>query len=60
MEKYKDITKLCFWDTSYKYGYSVRKEPSMLKTVLRTVRDTNLMAIQIYISSPKSKAKPDL
>ena len=58
MEKYKDITKLCFWDTSYKYGYHVRKEPSMLKTVLRIVRDTNLMAIQIYISSPKSKAPP--
>lgn len=45
-------------DPEYRYGYHVTKYPSMLKTVSRVVEDTPLLAMQVYISSPKSKAPP--
>jgi endonuclease IV len=45
-------------DADYQYGFHCTKFPSMLKTVLRVTRSTPLCAMQIYISSPKSKSPP--
>jgi deoxyribonuclease-4 len=53
-----ELSKLYFTDYDYKYGFHVIKSPSMLKTILRVIKETNLTAIQVYVSSPKSKAPP--
>lgn len=55
---YKEGTQLNIIDTSYRYGFHVTKFPSMLKTILRVTRETPLCAMQVYISSPKSKIPP--
>jgi len=49
---------LRFIDTDYRYGYHATKYPSMLKTITAITKDTSFSAMQIYISSPKSKAPP--
>ena len=49
---------LRFIDTDYRYGYHATKYPSMLKTITEITKNTPLSAMQIYISSPKSKAPP--
>jgi ribA/ribD-fused uncharacterized protein len=51
-------TSINIIDTSYRYGFHCQKHPSMLKTILRITRETPLNAMQIYISSPKSKFPP--
>jgi hypothetical protein len=57
-EHNKYETSLNIIDTSYRYGFHTIKYPSILKTILRVTRETPLNAMQIYISSPKSKFPP--
>lgn len=62
IEKYREEcekrSSINIIDTSYRYGFHVTKHPSMLKTILRVTRETPLCAMQVYISSPKSKYPP--
>lgn len=51
-------TQISIVDADYQYGFHVTKYPSMLKTILRITRETPLTALQVYISSPKSKYPP--
>ena len=47
-----------FINSEYKYGYHITKYPSITDTFLKIAKNTPLTAVQVYISSPKSKAPP--
>lgn len=45
-------------DTEYRYGFHVKKYPSMVKTIGEVLCKTPLSAAQIYISNGRSKCPP--
>lgn len=52
--------KIVLTDTSYRYGFHVKKYPTIYQTYFKNImgREDCISAIQIYIASPKTKAPP--
>lgn len=52
--EHPDIT---FVDSAYRYGFHVKKHPSMIKTVTEVCK-REVSAMQVFVSNPKSKNPP--
>ena len=52
--EHPDIT---FVDSTYRYGFHVKKHPSMIKTVTEVCK-REVSAMQVFVSNPKSKKPP--
>jgi endonuclease IV len=53
-----DVYQICLVNDEHRYGFNIKKYPSMVKTITEITKKSNLSAVQVFIANNRSKNPP--